>query len=145
MRILYLALFLCGFLFIACGDDNNGGSDYARAISIAANPIPVADTEDQVKPGGFVLPQTGVQDCVIPAKQGTYVNGKCEWKVEKNGEGWFLTYTEQWNCADYNAIQGSTDFCAGETGTHEWSYDVAPDGRAGLLVENGDSPPEALQ
>jgi hypothetical protein len=92
-----------------------------------------------------MAPKAGKQDCLIPATASQHVEGTCEWAISSTSDGgWIARYFETWKCADYNALARNSDFCAGETGTHEGDYQVVPDGTSRLVVQTGEPAPESL-
>jgi hypothetical protein len=129
-------------LLVACGD--GGGGDRQPLMDVAGY-IRTQPQPNVFEPQGLILPD-GEHDCLIPAKPSprSTIEGTCEWSVEEAGDGWIVRIRETWDCADFNALEGTSNFCPGETGTREWTYEVTADGAVKLFVENGDLPPESL-
>lgn len=144
MRGLLVVAALLSVALLACGGDGDD-SDTSVPILYAMTHIQNADTPNQVEPRGVVLPGAGKQDCLIPATATQHLEGTCEWEISSTSDGgWVARYFETWKCADYVALGGDSGLCPGETGTHEWDYQIAPDGTTELVVQTGDAPPESL-
>jgi hypothetical protein len=143
MKLIFAALMIVlPVSLAACGGDDG---DEEQVLADVAAYILTQPQPNVFEPQGLAV-QEGEHDCFIPTKPSprAAIEGTCEWDVENTGEGWLVTVTETWNCADYNAVQGTTDFCPGETGTREWAYAVTNDGQVSLAVDGGDLPPESL-
>jgi hypothetical protein len=143
LTLVLLLISVC-VLTTACGDDDDGGEANQPLADVAAfiqnQPLP-----NQLEPEGLIL-REGEHACVIPVKPEprSVINGTCKWTTEEVEDGWVVTVTETWSCADFNAIQGSSGFCVAETGSHEWVYRVTPEGEVRLFNERGDPAPEGL-
>ena len=141
MKLISVALLAAGSLILAsCG----GGDDEldAQPLIHMAVYFDSAAQSGEGRPMGFAPLSGGEHDCLIPAR--TAIKGKCEWKVQPAGDGWIVTVIETWKCSDYNAQQGTPDFCLQDTGTHQWDYEITADGSVTLFTQKGDPAPEGL-
>ena len=144
MRGLIVVGVLLSLALAACGGDEDD-VDTNVPIMYAMTYIQNADTPNQDEPRGIVPPNAGKQVCLIPATASQHFEGTCEWKISSTLDGgWIAIYLETWKCADYNALAASDTQCPGETGSHEWDYQVAPDGTTTLVVQKGEPAPESL-
>jgi hypothetical protein len=144
MKTILLGLLLLAspLLLVSCGGEDEGKKQALEEVAayIEAQPQPGV-----FEPGGFILPE-GKQDCLIPTKPSprSVLHATCDWKVEDAGDGWVVRITETWECDEFNALIGNSDFCVQETGSRTWNYTVTADGIVTLVVEQGDSPPEGF-
>jgi hypothetical protein len=148
MKLLLLSIVLgvCAMAAACGGGEDNGSDPDRRALMDVAAFIRNEPQVNQFEPEGVVL-NTGKRDCVIPVKPEarSVIEGTCDWRAEVADDGgWVVFVTETWDCEDYNAIEGTGNFCTAETGTHTWTYRVTPEGEVRLFNEQGDPPPEGL-
>jgi len=143
MKLISLTLIAIGsLLLVGCGDSGDGEEQDPRPLIHMAAYFDSAAPSGEIRPMGFAPLSGGERDCLIPAKPA--MEGKCEWKVQAAGDGWIVTVIETWKCSDYNAQQGTPEFCLRDTGTHQWDYEITADGSVILFIQKGDPPPESL-
>jgi hypothetical protein len=122
-------------LFAACGGDSDadGRREAVRAV------ISAGETDS-----GEALPPVGREyDCMIQGggpPPGIEVPGACCWDADREGDGWIVSLTESWRCADFRG----QDTCTGEKGSHVWRHLVDSQGVVTFLDDSGDFPPEMV-
>lgn len=135
MRALPLLLVMGVLLLTGCGGDSDDGRREAIRVVISGRQTEATEA----------LPPPGREyDCVIHGggpPPGMEVPGTCRWDAEREGDGWIVSLTETWRCADFRG--GGT--CRGERGTHVWRHLVDSQGVVTFLDDSGDMPPEVVK
>jgi len=140
VRSVFVPLAVSTVLALACG----GGGLSPEALEAFRA---VAQPSELGTPGP--LPPEGRDyDCVLHGggpSPGIEVPGTCRWDVEADGDGWVVTYSETWHCADFRAnVQGYSP-CDGEAGSHTWRYRVDDRGRYEQVEAFGNFSPSMAQ